>query len=272
MAKRRGGPVAGTLTAVHRAPADLRADLAFAAELVTACAELAAARQRDVVEEKKHATSLASSVVTEVDVEVERRVEAALAERHPDDSFVGEEFALRKGTTSRTWHVDPVDGTLNYARRLGPWSVVLSAWTDNRCDLVAVWTQGDVYTAARGLGAYCDGVRLDLGGAPTEAAGIVRVPARLAATVADAGWTARVVESSATELCQVADGRSVGTLRLAGHPRDLHGPALLVEEAGGVVTDLTGGPWSADSTGLVAAAPGAHAALLALVPPEARRP
>lgn len=245
---------------------DVDEALRFAAELVASCGHWAAERQAAVTEEKKDAQSLASAVFTEVDVAVERRVEEAVAERYPDDAFVGEEYAERVGSSGRTWHVDPVDGTLNYARRLGPWSVVLSAWAAERCDLVAVWTQGVVYAAAAGQGAWRDGERLHVPDRVVERGGLVRVPAVLARAAFEAGWLARSIDSSAAELCQVADGRATGTVRLRGHPRDLHGPALLVQEAGGTVTDLTGGAWTASSEGLVAAAPDAHAALLALVP------
>jgi myo-inositol-1(or 4)-monophosphatase len=240
--------------------------LRFAADLVAACGAFAAAEQAAVTEERKDAPTLTGSVVTAIDVEVERRIETAVAERYPDDAFVGEEYAFRQGTSGRTWHVDPVDGTLNYARRLGPWSVVLSAWDDEQCALVAVWTQGVTYTAARGQGAWRAGERLHLPPVDVEAGGLVRVPAALAPAARAAGWLPRSVDSSATELCQVADGRITGTVRLHGHPRDLHGPSLLVAEAGGRVTDLQGNAWTACSTGLVAAAAGAHQALLTLVP------
>lgn len=239
--------------------------LEFAVDLVTSCGRWAAEQQALVTEQKKEARNLSGAVFTEVDVEVERRLDDALSRRFPNDAFLGEEYAERSGTSGRTWHVDPVDGTLNYARRLGPWSVVLSAWTGERCDLVAVWTQGTVYAAASGAGAWRDGERMSLHEQTVERGGLVRVPAQLAQAAFDAGWLPRSIDSSATELCQVADGRATGTVRLRGHPRDLHGPALLVQEAGGVVTDLSGGPWSASSPGLVAATPGAHGALLGLV-------
>lgn len=245
-------------------PQPTDAVLEFAADLVTSCGRWAAEQQALVTEEKKEARNLAGAVFTEVDVAVERRMDEALAQRFPDDAFTGEEYAERGGTSGRTWQVDPVDGTLNYARRLGPWSVVLSAWTGDRCELVAVWTQGVVYAARAGGGAWRDGERLALPAQTVERGGLVRVPAQLAQAAFDAGWLPRSVDSSATELCQVADGRATGTVRLRGHPRDLHGPALLVQEAGGVVTDLSGGRWSASSAGLVAAAPGAHPALLDL--------
>ncbi|MGN6330283.1 MAG: inositol monophosphatase family protein [Motilibacteraceae bacterium] len=245
---------------------DVLEALEVAAGLVADCGRYAVERQGGVVEEvKDDAVSLAGAVVTEVDREVESRLDDALAKAFPDDGMVGEEYVDRTGSSGRTWYADPVDGTLNYARRLGPWSVVLSAWREDACELVAVWTQGSVYTAAQGRGAQRDGRPLRLTSAPAERSGIVRVPPRLAAAAAARHWSVRGIESSATELCQVADGRVLGTVRLGGLRRDLHGPAMLVQEAGGVVTDLHGDGWDGASEGLVVAAPSTHAALLDLL-------
>ena len=245
---------------------DLMDALAFAGDLVSRCGAEATERQAGVRELRKPAEALTGSVVTQVDLDLERAVDAALAERFPGDGLVGEEEVDRPSTTGRTWVVDPVDGTLNFARRLGPWSVVLSAWRGDACELVAVWTGGVLYTAARGHGARRDGELLALDPTEVEAGGIVRTPAALVADVARAGWLPKIVESSAAEVAQVADGRVTGTVRLRGDRRDLHGPALLVAEAGGTVTDLAGGPWDGASAGLVLSAPGAHAALMGLVP------
>lgn len=245
---------------------DVSEALDVAARLVADCGRYAAEQQGRVVEEvKDDAVSLAGAVVTAVDREVEGRLDAALQDAFPEDGLVGEEYVDRSGSSGRTWYADPVDGTLNYARRLGPWSVVLSAWREDACELVAVWTQGSVYTAARGRGAHRDGRPLRLTAAPAERSGIVRVPPRLAASAAARRWSVRGIESSATELCQVADGRILGTVRLGGLRRDLHGPALLVQEAGGAVTDLHGEGWDGATEGLVVAAPSTHAALLELV-------
>ena len=242
--------------------------LAVAAEIVTAGGELAAARQDGVTERTKgDMHSLAGAVVTDVDLAVERYVDEQLSARCPDDGLVGEEYADRRARSGRTWYVDPVDGTLNYARRLGPWSVVLSAWHGEEAELVAVWSDGRCWTAALGAGAHLDGVALRVPVGP-EPKGLVTANARLVGAVAARGWLGRTVESAAVQMCQVADGRATGSIRLRGHRRDTHGPALLVAEAGGTVTDLDGGAWSASSRGLVAARPGVHAELLALVEPQ----
>jgi len=239
--------------------------LELAVELVTSGGQVAADRQDAVVElAKPGSETLTGAAVTDVDLAVERAVDEALAVRCPDDGLVGEEYADRSGTSGRTWWVDPVDGTLNYARRLGVWSVVLSAWQGDDPELVAVWSGGRVWTATRGGGAFRDGVRLELPAEP-EAGGIVSSSAGLAGAVQRAGWLARIVDSSAAQVCQVADGRAVGSVRSRGNRRDLHGPALLVSEAGGVVTDTSGDPWDASSAGLVMGRSGAHAGLLALL-------
>lgn len=239
--------------------------LELAVELVTAGGRVATERQESVVEHAKPGTgSLTGAAVTDVDLAVERAVDEALAARCPADGLVGEEFVDRRGTSGRTWWVDPVDGTLNYARRLGLWSVVLSAWQGDEPELVAVWSAGSVWTASRGGGAYRDGVRLRLT-PDAEPGGIVSTGAVLAGAVQRAGWLARVVDSSAAQVCQVADGRAVGSIRRYGHRRDLHGPALLVSEAGGRVTDTSGTPWDGASEGLVLGRVDAHADLLRLV-------
>jgi myo-inositol-1(or 4)-monophosphatase len=240
--------------------------IAFAGPLAAEVGAYAAAEQAHVEEEQKSDdVPITSSIVTAVDREAERRIVDALEARFPDDGILGEEFARKPSRSGRTWLIDPIDGTLNYARRLGPWSVVISAWDDLSPVAVAVWSEGHLYAAAAGGGATLDGQRLhidgrDLGGR------IALVPPAFAAAAEEAGLLARGIHSSAVELMATADGRVGGTIRPRGHPRDLHGPALIVSEAGGVVTDLEGDPgWNGTTRGLVAGTPSLHPALLELV-------
>jgi myo-inositol-1(or 4)-monophosphatase len=251
---------------------DVEEALAFAGALVSRLGEVATQRQTGAVEHRKPAAVLSGSVVTDVDLDVEQAVDDALRRRFPADGVLGEEAADRAPADprhGRTWVVDPIDGTLNYARRLGPWSVVLSAWRDQQVESVAVWTGGALYTAATGRGAFLDGRRLQLAGA-AEPGGIVRAEAGLLPAVARAGWLPRTAESSAAEIVSIADGRVLGTVRRGGNRRDLHGPALLVSEAGGAVVPLDGAPLSGASEGLVVAHPQAAEQLLALATAEQR--
>ncbi len=245
---------------------DVEEALAFAGALVSRLGEVATQRQVSAVEQHKPAAALSGSVVTDVDLDLEQAIDDALRRRFPDDGVLGEEGADRAPADpqhGRTWVVDPIDGTLNYARRLGPWSVVVSAWRDQQVESVAVWTGGALYTAAAGRGATLDGRLLRLTGA-AEPGGVVRAEVGLLPAVQRAGWLPKVVESSAAEIVSIADGRVMGTVRRGGNRRDLHGPALLVSEAGGAVVPLDGAPLSGASRGLLIAHPQLVDRLLAL--------
>lgn len=246
---------------------DVEEALAFAADLVSHLGEVATRRQDSAIEQLKPSELLSGSVVTDVDLDLEHAIDDALRHRFPHDGIHGEEGADRPPTdpqSGRTWVVDPIDGTLNYARRLGPWSVVVSAWRGLQVESVAVWTGGALYTAAVGRGATRDGRRLHLA-TRAEPGGIVRAEASLLPDVAAAGWLPKTVESSAAEIASIADGRVMGTVRRRGHPRDLHGPALLVSEAGGAVVPLDGAPLSAATRGMAVTHPELVELLLGLV-------
>ena len=255
------GPPSLALVVIHLRDAagrdDVEEALIFAGGLVSRLGEIATQRQGSAVERRKPAALLSGSVVTDVDLDLEQAIDDALRRRFPDDGIQGEEGADRAPAEphhGRTWVVDPIDGTLNYARRLGPWSVVVSAWRDQQVESVAVWTDGALYTAAAGRGATQDGRRLQLADEP-EPGGVVRAEARLLPAVQAAGWLPKTVDSSAAEIVSIADGRVMGTVRRSGNRRDLHGPALLVSEAGGAVVPLDDAPLSGASRGLVIAHP-----------------
>ena len=98
----------------------------------------------------------------------------------------------------------------------------------------------------------------------------MRAEASLLPAVQRAGWLPKIVESSASEIVSIADGRVMGTVRRGGNRRDLHGPALLVSEAGGAVVPLDGAPLSGATQGLVVAHPQIVESLLTLAAAERR--
>jgi myo-inositol-1(or 4)-monophosphatase len=104
-------------------------DLALAAELVRAAGQLAARMLAEGVESVRK-TSV-SDVVTAADTAAEALVVRRLAELRPEDGLVGEEGANRPGR--RTWYIDPVDGTYNFASGLPYWCSAV-ALTDERSD------------------------------------------------------------------------------------------------------------------------------------------
>ncbi|WP_295813513.1 inositol monophosphatase family protein [uncultured Nitratireductor sp.] len=76
-------------------------------------------------------------VVTEADFAVEHMLRAAILEAFPDDAIIGEELGGKAATDGYTWLVDPIDGTVNFARRLSYFCVSLALLKDNRP--IAAW-------------------------------------------------------------------------------------------------------------------------------------
>jgi myo-inositol-1(or 4)-monophosphatase len=211
------------------------------------------------------------------DFATERVVHDVIAEAFPGDAFLGEEGGLRGDPEAvRTWLVDPLCGTLNFAARTPLVALNVALRQDGRVVAAAVadpladevwWTDG--VEAATGV---TDSSRL----APDPRSRLVDVdfdgrPAWAARVVASPEFTERFglrVSSTSLALAWVASGRRAAYLH-SGDVRDsVHFAAgiALCRAAGCVVSDLAGEPVESSGDGLVASADEAtHAALLTAV-------
>jgi len=102
------------------------------------------------------------SPVTSADKANERLITKLLSESFPDDGLLGEEGASRESRNGRRWIIDPIDGTKSFIRGIPTWGVMLALEADGEivagaCNLPAI---GELYSAAAGLGAYCNGKRI----------------------------------------------------------------------------------------------------------------
>src|SRR5688572_8622961 len=205
-----------------------------------------------------HVKGAATDVVTEADTRAEAAMLALLAADRPDDGVLGEEGAAVAGG-ARRWLLDPVDGTLNYARGLPAWCAAACLLDERGACACAVWdpVAGELFSAARGEGAAVDGAPLRVGGAPglgeavvatfvdvrRRDAGIARATERLLARVG----ALRAAGCGTLELAWVAAGRLDGWVQADVEPWDWHPGALLVAEAGGVVR--VAGRWHVAAAG-----------------------
>ena len=107
----------------------------------------------------KDDTGYGKSVVTEYDVESERRIFEFVSERFPDDSFLGEEHGNVRRSPSRYWLLDPIDGTTNFTQGVAYWGPTL-ALCDERGP-VEGWIYfpalDEMFHARRGEGATMNG-------------------------------------------------------------------------------------------------------------------
>lgn len=218
------------------------------------------------------------TVVTALDHELEARLSDALLALDDDWGVVGEEGGvLRAG--SPTWHLDALDGTLNFSRRL-PLFVCQAALVDGHEPLVAVMYDPlrDVFAwAAKGKGAWEDETRLAVTRLPIEEAVLLVDIARSGALVHDRDLLPRLRRSVfrmrsfgciGLHLLSVAAGRAdafLGTRRGSSPLHDVAPGVLFIREAGGRVTNLEGGDPLEDRRTLLAAHADLHGGLRALV-------
>ena len=217
-------------------------------------------------------------LVTATDVQVEGELEAFLAKRVPDASFVGEEGGQGLPASGRYWLVDPVCGTENYAAGLPLYATNVALVEGGQITLavVADGANGDVYLAERGGGAFrlrhADQVPLAVS-ARSRAINLDPSPwpaslgTRLALAVLAAGnWDVRVLSSSIALPYLAAGYLAAAAYTSSGVPVHFAAGLLLVEEAGATVSDGDGNRWSLDSPIYIASASEAiHAEVLDLV-------
>ena len=215
--------------------------------------------------------------VSDADRESEQLIRKYLFARYPDWSFTGEEFPPVDGTDrEHRWLVDPIDGTTNFINgQHYTISIALRRGNETVCAALYNPVSDEMFTAAHGQGAFLNGEQLnvsqqsDVGlmivgtGLPTPNLSLYPGSyARLDSIRAPIG-AVRIVGSAANSCAYVAMGRLTGYYEETGFV-DTAAGILLVEEAGGIVTDWWGrGPEYYERTGcLVVANKATHAYLL----------
>jgi myo-inositol-1(or 4)-monophosphatase len=210
----------------------------------------------------------------------DRKSEALILERirakWPTHDVLGEEGARIETGSDYKWYVDPLDGTTNFAHGFPVFCVSLAI--DYKGERVAGVlydpTRDELFSAEMGSGAYLNGERMR-----------VSATANLAECLVATGFPShkrhknpniffyhqitlkthgvRRAGSAALDLANVASGRFDGFWEFNLNPWDTAAGVLIVEEAGGKVTDFSGGPFQLNSRETVATNGMVHEALLA---------
>lgn len=222
------------------------------------------------------------NLVTDADQASEAVLLAALARHCPGHRVVAEERGIVGPRADFTWFVDPLDGTTNYAHQLPFFCVTLGVEgpaEDGRTRLLAgvVYdpTRDECFSAARGQGAFLNGVRLAVSGCASLERALLctgfpydvhqhpQAPLALFSRLVTRAQGMRRLGSAALDLAYVAAGRLDGFYELGLKPWDLAGAALLVQEAGGVMTRIDGAPLDVRVGDVLAAPPSLAPALTA---------
>ncbi len=253
--------------------------LATAVEIVLQAGAIQLARRASGFHVDKKGTI---DLVTEVDLECERMCRAGLAERCPDHDILAEEMSRDPGqpsTSQYRWVYDPLDGTTNYAHGLPIFCSSLALQIDGRTVVGAVYdpTRAELFTAERGAGAFLNGQRLHVSAAGELIDSLLvtgfpydvhKHTADLVTMFAAFLGQARAVRrlgSAALDLCYVAAGRFDAYWEQHLWPWDVAAGALVVTEAGGIVTGMDGSEFDSGAAHLVASNGRVHAAMLNVI-------
>lgn len=199
-------------------------------------------------------------LVTEADLAAEERILEILRQRQSGATVLAEESFARYGAapSGTVWVVDPLDGTTNFAHGL-PWfavSVACMVEGESVAGVVYAPMLDELFCACRGVGAWLNGERLAVSGCrdlqqALLATGFPYDVARRGPEVLGALGRllplcqgVRRAGAAALDLAYVAGGRLEGFWEIGLKPWDTAAGLLLVEEAGGRVSDFRGRPYS----------------------------
>ena len=232
--------------------------------------------------------SASSDLVTDTDIASGVAVCRAIAERLPGARFICEEeevYALAgvpQGAIGEgeVWVVDPLDGTTSFVHSYPCYSVSVACLHDGVPVAGAVYNAalGEMNAGAAGLGATRDGLPLHvsstalvseallISGFPYDRAlPMDRAIAVLAAFLRNPVHGIRRDGSAAIDCCHVAGSRADGFWEFHLKPWDVAAGIAILREAGAVVTDTDGSPWTPNSDGICCANPLLHAEMLEVI-------
>lgn len=191
------------------------------------------------------------SPVTIADREAEQAARAWLAFHFPDDGICGEEFGEHEGTSGRRWLIDPIDGTKSFVRGVPLWGSLVAIAQGEDILAGAAWfpAVNEMIAAEPGKGCWWNGVRARVSATSTLAGATVLITDERAFRSASQreGWRTLTGESGVSRTW----GDGYGYLLVAtGRAEVMIDPVLsawdiacflpIIEEAGGVLTDLRG--------------------------------
>lgn len=197
-----------------------------------------------------------ANLVTEYDKKSEQKILDFVKKEFPTHSVLAEESGSHESTSEYLWVIDPLDGTTNFAHGLPIFSVSIGVQKNSEmiCGVVYDVMRDAMYSAEKGSGAFCNGRNLNVStnddlhksvlvtGFPYN---VHENPDNAYERFASFLRVARAVRrlgSAAIDMCYVAEGVFDGFWEVSLNAWDMAAGMIIVEEAGGLITDFSGNP------------------------------
>ncbi|XP_015261108.1 PREDICTED: inositol monophosphatase 1 isoform X1 [Gekko japonicus] len=214
-----------------------------------------------------------ADLVTVTDQKVENMIISSIKEKYPSHSFIGEEsVAAGAGsilTDNPTWIIDPIDGTTNFVHRFPFVAVSIGFVVNKKMEFGVVFScvEDKMYTARKGKGAFCNGQKLHVSrqqditkalivselGSNREPEVLKTVLSNMQRLLSIPIHGIRAVGTAAINMCLVATGGADAYYEMGIHCWDMAGAGIIITEAGGVLLDVSGGPFDLMSRRIIAA-------------------
>ena len=218
-------------------------------------------------------------IVTEADLVAQSKAVEVIRSRYPDHDVWAEEVGQTPdGASDYCWIVDPLDGTTNYSRGNPCFSVSIALSYQGEVILGVVYDpfRDQLFRAQRSQSACLNDDRIQVSTAERLIDALVGLDwahkqevrcqmAQLVAEVAPRVGTLRSTGSATLGLCSVAAGWTDAYFNLSLKPWDVAAASVIIQEAGGAVSDLAGLPWHPNSEGCLASNSLIHKAMLTLL-------
>jgi myo-inositol-1(or 4)-monophosphatase len=195
-----------------------------------------------------------SSIVTKADIESEKKIIEIILGKFPNHNTLGEETGYQNRNSAFTWVIDPLDGTSNFAAGI-PWFGVIICVLKNDIPFMArcfLPVQNEIYSAEKGKGAFRNGEKitvsnetklknilaaysLDYSDEPGKTEREAKLIQHLVSEIRNLRSTNCLID-----LCYTADGKLGACINQTTKIWDIAAPVLIIEEEGGIVTDIQG--------------------------------
>jgi myo-inositol-1(or 4)-monophosphatase len=214
---------------------------------------------------------------TKYDKQIDKFIVSQIRKNYPDHNILSEESSFKRGNSNYLWIVDPLDGTSNFANQNPLFSVCIALMRDNKLILGAVYSPviDEFYIGEKGKGAFLNGKRIKVSeiseigksylvyceGREKNRQRFAKIINKIYSKVTDV----RKIGSAGLETSWVASGRCEAYFTTKIEPWDVAAGILLVQEAGGKISDFKGNPWRVKTGDLLFSNKKVHSKILDLI-------
>jgi len=224
--------------------------------------------------EKKGDRDFATNLDKEAEVMIIDKIKA----KFPDHGILAEESGKQSIDKEYIWIIDPLDGTHNFIRNIDVFGVsigVVHKQSDFVAGVIYMPKADELYIGEKGSGAYKNGVKISVSDrdnlkecSVSFDSSIRYAPAPMLATLGDLAnqvFNLRMFGSSARHLSYVAEGVLDFSVEFHDQPWDFAAGVAIIQEAGGVLTDLRGDPLTYKNIGYIASNGKTHTRVVDIV-------